>query len=81
MSNTLWLPIDSAPKDGRIVLLFGLWAGEISGIDDDNPRVGVGYWTGGRTDYQGFDWYCAYTDAYAAWWKPSHWSPLPEPPK
>ena len=72
-------PIETAPKDGTAVLLYGPAAGEISGIDAVEAwRIGY-YATGG--DYDGFDWACSDGDAYAVWIKPSHWAKLPDPPK
>jgi hypothetical protein len=57
-----------------------MWAGEINGVSPDEPMLVI-RWTGGRTDWPGFDWDVCGTDAYAAWMDPSHWHPLPEPPK
>ena len=72
-------PIETVPKDGTAVLLYGPAAGEISGIDAIEAwRIGY-YATGG--DYDGFDWACSDGDAYAVWIKPSHWAKLPDPPK
>lgn len=76
-----WQPIETAPKDGTVVLLFGTWAGEIAGVDDAKT-VDIGYWRGGSSDYDGDDWWRLSTgDAYSCWMKPTHWMPLPEPPK
>lgn len=75
-----WLPIATAPRDGTEIMLWGDWAGEINGPSLPRCCV-VGYWRDGRTDYPGYEWTVCGTDAYAAWMKPSHWMPLPEPPK
>jgi hypothetical protein len=75
-----WQPIETAPKNETPILSFGHWAGEIAGRDKE-PGVYIVAWHGGRTDYPGFDWDVQATDAYAAWVKPTHWMPLPEPPK
>lgn len=76
-----WQQIETAPRDGSQVLLYGLWAGEVSGPIID-PRVDIGFWNGGESDYAGTDWWQIVTgDAYACWLKPTHWMPLPEPPK
>ena len=75
-----WQPIEAAPNDGTFVLLFGTWAGEINGR---KPLYGtyVGYWSNGKSDYEGDDWWdLVGTDAYAAWCRATHWMPLPEPP-
>lgn len=75
-----WQPIETAPKDGTAVLLWGVAAGEISGIIGQDPCFqGSGYYTS-RTDYPGYDWVCCQGDAYAVWIKPTHWAPI-EPPK
>lgn len=76
-----WQPIETAPKDGTIVLLWGEWAGEIngqSGID----TMDIGSFIDGKSDYDGDDWWLLVTgDAYACWMRPTHWMPLPPPPK
>jgi hypothetical protein len=72
-----WQSIDLAPKD-KPVLVYGLWAGEINGPDTE-PGVYIAKFSG-RSDYEGFWWTCNATDAYAAWVKPTHWMPLPQPP-
>jgi hypothetical protein len=78
---TEWQPIETAPKDGREVLLFGIWAGEIHGLNAD-PTIAVGAWQGGKSDYQGDDfWALTGGDVYACWMRPTHWMPLPEPPQ
>lgn len=73
-----WQPIDTAPKN-EPVLVYGLWAGEINGQDKE-PGIYIAKFNG-RSDYEGYWWSCQDTDAYAAWVKPTHWQPLPEPPK
>jgi len=76
-----WQPIETAPKDGRVVLLFGIWAGEIHG-EYDEPTIDIGSWGGGKSDYPGNDWWHLTTgDNYACWMRPTHWMPLPEPPQ
>lgn len=74
-----WQPIKTAPKDGTSIIVYGKFAGEIAGIID-GKHVGIASWQGGRGDYAGFTWRAENTDAYAAWWRPTHWMPLPEPP-
>jgi hypothetical protein len=74
-----WQPIETAPKDGTRVLLFwlaGLYGSrhiEFGRWDDDKyarkgPRP---YWTGERPNN---------ASAYRAS-QPTHWMPMPEPPK
>lgn len=73
-----WQPIETAPNGP--VLVFGVFAGEIHG-PDDAPSIGVAYRGSGRGDYPGYKWVGTQGDAYAVWCKPTHWMPLPEPPK
>lgn len=76
---TAWRPIADAPKDGTVVLLFGKWAGEIHG-PNAKPSIDIGFWQGGKSDYQGDDWWSLTTgDAYACWINATHWKPLPPP--
>ena len=77
-----WQPIETAPKDGTWVLLFG---GKTS--EDDYMRTGVlierpvtAFWNNSECydEYWAFafwdgDWREEYSD-------PTHWMPLPEPP-
>jgi hypothetical protein len=74
-----WQPIETAPKDGATVLLWGTSAGEISG-PSKVEGIEVGSYCGPGGDYQGFEWASALGDAYAVWVKPSHWMPLPPAP-
>lgn len=76
-----WQPIDTAPKDGELVIGYGVWAGEINGVSD-MPIIQIIYWGGGKGDYPGTDWWVGYgSDAYATWLRATHWMPLPEPPQ
>ena len=60
-----WKPIETAPKDGRRLLLYG---------DDIHYGVTVGYWEPGNSD-----WLDAEGKDYIG--RPTHWDDLPEPPK
>lgn len=76
-----WQPIETAPKDGTDVLLWGKWAGEVSG-PTENIVIDIGFFTDGSSDYAGKFWWALKTgDAYMCWINPTHWMPLPTPPK
>lgn len=76
-----WQPIETAPKDGSSILLWGTWAGEIHGIAK-HPCVDIGRWDGGNSDFPGEEWWTLDTgDCYTCWMKPTHWAPIPVPPK
>jgi hypothetical protein len=66
-----WQPIETAPKDGRIILGWqgnkGRWQGR--GIHE------VRWSNDGYID----GWFCIYDEDEQT--NPSHWMPLPEPPK
>ena len=92
LSPAIWQPIETAPKDGRAILIFEPnghygslrtshmprdFAGGVYYRDDprllhfDDLRYAVGYWR-----------------LYGGWGNrncndvnPTHWMPLPEPPK
>ena len=77
-----WQPIETAPHD-KPILGYGIWQGEIHGIDD-RPAIYIlikpsNY----RTDHDDREgwWSVAGGDAYASWCLPTHWVPLPDPPK
>jgi uncharacterized protein DUF551 len=61
---TEWQPIETAPTDGREVLLF---ARGLHGPRD--VSFAVGQWS-----LQSEDWFWAFAI------RPTHWMPLPEPP-
>lgn len=72
---SLWQPIETAPKDGRMILLYrptgGGWMNTATGSWNDdryakNPRP---YWESWLRI--GVDWRTL---------PPTHWMPLPEPP-
>lgn len=64
-----WMPIESAPRDGRRILGWNKWEGAL---------VFEPYQYGSNGKFDG--WRVPYDDEnYAAF--PTHWMPLPEPPK
>lgn len=76
-----WRDISTAPKDRTVVLLYGIWASEIS-RPVPKPTTDIGFWNDGASDHPGNDWWELLTGAgYACWMRPSHWMPLPPPPQ
>ncbi len=71
-----WHPIETAPKDGTVVLLYqpaGRWK---SSARSRQQVVSTGYWhQPGNPASPGF-WCAAVMVAY----RPTHWMPLPLPP-
>jgi len=67
-----WQPIETAPKDGTRILLYQR---EGDGMDD-NRTVAEGAW--GEWLPGEYEWCMVQQDAWTA---PTHWMPLPEPPK
>jgi hypothetical protein len=74
---SLWQPIETAPRDGTEILVFGgEWEGEATGktaeVEDERHIVG----------WDGETWKIADTDYYIAWINnPTHWMPLPTRPE
>ena len=78
-----WQPIDTAPKDWRkSVLLY--WPSYAYNIDDEGcPMMDIGRWV---ENVRGASYWSntAEYDCYGLTkpeHQPSHWMPLPEPPK
>jgi len=67
-----WQPIETAPKDGAMVLIFDqdtVTPGRFDdGCDDDGNEV----------DPPGWFWFDGVDTGDA---EPTHWMPMPEPPK
>lgn len=65
-----WQPISTAPKDEGLILLFPsrCWCAE-------EDRGEVGYWCDGIQDW------VAFGPTAEDYYGPTHWMPLPEPPK
>jgi hypothetical protein len=66
-----WQPIETAPKDGRPILGFGICDGEVSGRGVE-PAAAVVEWCG--------SWTVGATDYYGVTMEATHWMPLPDPP-
>ncbi len=68
-----WQPIETAPKDGRVILLYGELSVSTGGAvtpRKSSNEVYIGHW---HTRWQ--------TGNFAIWENPTHWMPLPEPPE
>ena len=67
----MWEKIETAPKDGKHLLLYfpdGYWR--------DDRKIAIGFWSGG--------WFEGEADSHsmtAFGQHPTHWHPLPEPPR
>lgn len=71
-----WMPIETAPKDGRGVLMIDMTA--------QAPAPGMGYWAGdvwSCVDPSPAE--CASRETIQAitWLSPTHWMPPPPPPQ
>ena len=75
-----WQPIETAPKDGTVIQLYGEIACEIGGPEGSMSTCN-GYWNGSGTDYEGYDWNVCISGPYAYWIKPTHWMPTLDAPK
>jgi len=85
----MWQPIEAAPKDGTVILIYG---GHPDGASDHTQwswddlkdeeiytysgpsKSAVAWWSASW-------WYCSYdSGCYGKWLDPTHWMPLPDPP-
>lgn len=71
---TEWQTIDTAPKDGRQILLYGQWYGEINKLDE-NMSIYLAEYIYDEWSVVGGDYYASNVV------NPTHWMPSPEPPK
>lgn len=70
-----WLPIESAPDDGRGVILIDMTA--------QKPEAGIGFFIFGFWSAIDPDGEPAFEEEFyrsMVWVSPTHWQPLPEPP-
>ena len=65
--NELWQPMETAPKDGRTILVYGYWA-----VDNSVPDIAFAYWDDDARFWI-FDAEEMLTMLY--------WMNLPEPPR
>lgn len=61
-----WQPIETAPKNGKRILLAS-----------GSSHVFTGFWDADADAPETDGW----SDDGGGWWEPHHWTPLPEPPK
>lgn len=72
-----WQPIETAPKDGTPVLLFE-WRGDP--WEEPEANIFVGEWDHHRDgELYKTQWVCTEYEAFNH--NPTHWMPLPPPPK
>jgi len=69
-----WQPIETAPKDGTELLLFGAFAW--NGYDDQTMTGS----TVGRWDSDERAWVASNANPYVDYGEPTHWMPLPDHP-
>jgi hypothetical protein len=79
LSDMKWKIIEDNPPLDDVVLVFGEVAGEIYGKSGVRG-ITIAYYSGEEGDYEGFNWMCVPSDAYAVWVRPTHWMPLPNEP-
>ena len=66
------LPIETAPKDGTEIIVYGKWSGEVYG-DHEGNHFGVATFLNGR-------WDLTLAECYSVECNPTHWVSLPPPP-
>ena len=73
MSNTNWQPIETAPKDGRLIL--------VANIDGAKQNPSVVYYENGSLSFDITPHFRASTHEVITVSAFTHWMPLPDPPK
>lgn len=71
MTDDLWQPIETAPKDMRNILLF-VPGSRIGSFQEEADEIYIGFRKG--------DGWLQWPDNYCYVPKPSHWMPLPANP-
>lgn len=78
-----WQSIETAPKDGAKVLLYGIWAwdGMEHCYEDAEPMALVGYWEDyDRPDFGLGHWHTETNNPYYDKGRVTHWMTLPKAP-
>lgn len=74
-----WMPIDTAPKDGTTILIFGAYS---SDWDDysESKKIGImcAAWKYDESIHEGY-WTPMPENRYVSDVQPIHWMPLPAP--
>ena len=70
-----WQPIETAPKDGTDILICDMTA--------QTPRCDLVHWNQGWIGCSSttLEYIGTYLSASVGFYMPTHWMPLPEPPK
>lgn len=69
LSERGWQPIDTAPRDGTEVIIFN---------GHGKGTIFVGFYVGDEEDMEP---HWARIDSLEIFYEPTHWHPLPQPPK
>ena len=75
-----WQPIETAPKDGTWVMLYGKesWTEQ----DDKVQPIVVGFWNASSRYKEDWGWaFCFWDSDWRSTFDATHWMPLPEPPQ
>lgn len=77
-----WQPIETAPLDGREVLVWGLVADSSETFPDFRPAAAprIAYFTESRSGLSQWHGESAGAHDEYLYWRPTHWRPLPAPP-
>ena len=70
----MWQPIETAPKDGTNILIYGNWTTDMKGAMNEEKEILIAHWVYDEWFVEGSEMYApTVTNA-------THWMPLPEPP-